>query len=161
MDWIRATKGKIDVPITEYVSNLINTEIEKGNKHKLKVCVGTDSQEKGKAFKFATVILLVIEGNGAMIMGKTEKDKNYHMTINERMLKEVNKSMNVAKDLCSVLDENDIPIEIHADINDDPSYLSNGAFKQAIGYIRGMGYEYKTKPEAFAASKGADRLAKT
>jgi predicted RNase H-related nuclease YkuK (DUF458 family) len=51
-------------------------------------------------------------------------------------------------------------MEIHADINPDPKWESNKALSQAIGYILGMGYEFKVKPSAWAASYCGDKYAK-
>jgi predicted RNase H-related nuclease YkuK (DUF458 family) len=35
-----------------------------------------------------------------------------------------------------------------------PKWESNKALQQAIGYILGMGYQFKIKPDAYAASSG-------
>jgi predicted RNase H-related nuclease YkuK (DUF458 family) len=51
-----------------------------------------------------------------------------------------------------------VALEVHADINSDPSFKSNVALKEAMGYILGMGYTFKAKPDAFASSYCADRL---
>ena len=60
--------------------------------------------------------------------------------------------------LCPILDQNNVELEVHADINTDPAFKSNVAFKDAMGYILGMGYVFKAKPHAFASSYCADRL---
>jgi hypothetical protein len=44
------------------------------------------------------------------------------------------------------------------DINTDISFKSNVALKEAMGYIKGMGYEFKAKPFAFASSSCADKV---
>jgi hypothetical protein len=56
------------------------------------------------------------------------------------------------------LDLYEVPLEIHADINPDPKHESNKALQQAVGYILGMGYEFKVKPESYCASHCADNL---
>jgi len=73
------------------------------------------------------------------------------------MVFEVGKSVEVAYELAPLLDLYDIPLEIHADINPDPNHESNKALQQAVGYILGMGYEFKVKPDAWAASSAADK----
>lgn len=159
MKWTRPTKGEIEVPILEYLEGLLDEEIGKGNQD-LRVCVGTDSQIKGNNFKFATVILLIVEGNGAMIMGKSEKEHKDHFSLNQRMLAEVKKSIDVADHIRAMLDDKGVPLEVHVDINNDVRYDSNQALQQAIGWVKGLGYYCETKPYAYAASKGADKIAK-
>lgn len=160
----------VTVPITEYLEDLIKTELDKG--YLLRVAVGTDSQRDGKKFKFATVILITVKedmGNG-VLKGHGGKmiDAVYYNTfkarrkegVNERMLYEVGKSIEVAYQISELLDKYGIKIEIHADINPDPRWESNKALSEAIGWILGMGYEFKIKPWAWASSFGADKYAK-
>jgi predicted RNase H-related nuclease YkuK (DUF458 family) len=49
-------------------------------------------------------------------------------------------------------------MEIHADINQDPMHQSYAAYHDAMGYTKGMGFTFKSKPDAFASSVCADRL---
>lgn len=80
------------------------------------------------------------------------------MSLKERMITEVSIAVNTAFDLCPTLDKYPVALEVHADINSDPSFKSNIALKEAMGYILGMGYTFKAKPDAFASSCCADRL---
>lgn len=49
--------------------------------------------------------------------------------------------------------------ELHLDINANPEFASNEVVKQAVGYIKGTcDIEPKIKPDAWAASYGADKL---
>jgi predicted RNase H-related nuclease YkuK (DUF458 family) len=170
MKWERAGV-KINVPIKEYLEQLIKEELALN--HILAVSVGTDSQRcgNGKNYKFATVIMITVkEDIGGTIVGRGGKiiSSTYFITtfnknkegVNERMLTEVSKSIEVAYDISNLLDMYNIKMDIHADINPDPKWESNKALNQAIGYILGMGYEFKVKPSAFAASYVSDRYAK-
>ena len=74
------------------------------------------------------------------------------------MLYEVSKSLEVAYEIAPLLDLYGIKLEIHADINPDSKYESNKAFQSAVGYILGMGYEFKVKPDSYCASHCADNL---
>ena len=78
--------------------------------------------------------------------------------LKERMILEVAKSVEVAYELCPVLDQFDVELEVHADINTDPSFQSNTALREAMGYILGMGFIFKAKPDAFASSSCADKV---
>ena len=74
------------------------------------------------------------------------------------MITEVAKSIQIAYELCDLLDQYDVDLEVHADINSNPQFESNVALKEAIGYIMGMGFAFKVKPDAFASSSCADKL---
>jgi predicted RNase H-related nuclease YkuK (DUF458 family) len=145
----------INEPILEYLEGLIEKGLENGKA--LRVCIGTDSQRHGRGYKYATAIVLVTEGNGGIIIYSTEFIKG-KPGINERMINEVQKSIEVAYEICPLLDLYDVKLEVHADINQNPDHDSNKALKQAVGYIQGMGYEFKVKPDAFASSTCADNL---
>ena len=80
------------------------------------------------------------------------------MTIRERMIHEVGKSVEIAYSLCDLLDKYDVALEVHADINTDPHFKSNTALRDAMGYILGMGFVFKAKPDAFASSSCADKV---
>ena len=181
MNWKRINNGPITEPILEYLEKLFDDEIDKG--YKLRVAVGTDSQKSGKGYKFATVILVMTEvslgfekngteimsGKGAMIIAATwweamkasTKAKRHREieVLNQRMLLEVSKSIEVAYEIQPLLELYGIKLEIHADINPDIYRgLSAGALSEAVGYIMGMGYDFKVKPWAYAASNAADSL---
>lgn len=80
------------------------------------------------------------------------------MTIKERMLLEVQQSIEVAYQLCPVLEKYGVDLEVHADINTNPNFQSNAALKEAMGYIMGMGFLFKAKPESFASTNCANKL---
>jgi predicted RNase H-related nuclease YkuK (DUF458 family) len=80
------------------------------------------------------------------------------ISIRERMIMEVAKSVEIAYSLCDLLDRYHVELEVHADINTDPHFQSNVALKEAMGYILGMGFAFKAKPDAFASSSCADKV---
>ena len=81
-----------------------------------------------------------------------------HFSLKERMLLEVSKSIEIAYELCSVLDAYHVEMEVHADINTDPNFKSHDSLKEAMGYIIGMGFTFKAKPDAFASSYCANKV---
>ena len=95
---------------------------------RLKVCIGTDSQVKGQETEFATVIVFLREGHGGFMFIHNEKSRHQ------------------------------FTIKVHADINTNPQFKSNDALKEAMGYILGMGFAFKAKPEAFASSSCANKV---
>ena len=166
--WRRVDHGIINEPLVDYLEGLIETQLELGNT--LKLCIGTDSQVKGKGFKYATAIILEMKqpmgivagemtykGLGAKVISGVFFEKQLPR-IKERMLKEVQLSINVGYHLLDLVEVYEVDLEIHADVNPKEDAGSNCALKEAIGFMTGMGFKYKVKPDAYAASSGADKL---
>ena len=155
MRWRKFNGQPIESNITDAVEAVIKRETEAG--YKLKVCIGTDSQVKGAETEFATVIVFLREGHGGFMFIHNEKTTQRY-TIKERMLVEVAKSIEIAYELCNLFTLYEVDMEVHADINTNPSFKSNDALKEAMGYILGMGFAFKAKPEAFASSSCANKM---
>ena len=155
MTWRKFSGEIIQSPIMEEVEKAIEREHLLGNK--LKVCIGTDSQVKGAVTDFATVIVFIREARGAFMFIHQERTSQ-KMSIKERMLCEVQKSIDIAYKLCDLLDVYEVDLEVHADINTNPMFKSNQALHEAMGYILGMGFVFKAKPEAFASSYCANKM---
>ena len=153
--WRKFSGEPLRQPIIDEVSEAIRREYLQGNK--LKVCIGTDSQVKCSATDFATVIVFVREKRGAFMYIHQERSF-VPMTIKERMLAEVQRSIEIAYALCDILERYQIELEVHADINTNPSFKSNQALSDAMGYIMSMGFVFKAKPEAFASSACANKV---
>jgi predicted RNase H-related nuclease YkuK (DUF458 family) len=155
MRWRKFNGDTISLPIKSAVEDAIKRETENG--FRLKVCIGTDSQVKGLETEFATVIVFLRERCGGFMFIHNERTFQ-KFSIKERMLVEVAKSIEVAYELCDLFTLYDVDMEVHADINTNPSFKSNEALKEAMGYILGMGFAFKAKPEAFASSSCANKI---
>jgi predicted RNase H-related nuclease YkuK (DUF458 family) len=153
--WRKLSGERIKIPITDEVTNVLMKEREAG--YELKVCIGTDSQVKGKIIEFATVIVFIRKGKGGFMYIHNEIIRQ-KMSIKQRMLMEAGKSVEVAYTLCNIFSRYSVDMEVHADINTNPNFKSNGALKEAMGYIVGMGFAFKAKPEAFASSSCANKV---
>ncbi len=155
MAWKRYNGTEIKEEITEEIERTITSEIKIG--HQLSICVGTDSQVKGDQTEFATVIVFLRKRQGGFMFINKEKSSQ-KMSLKERMIQEVSKSVTIAYSIAPVLEKYNINLEVHADINEDPGHKSHVAFRDAMGYILGMGFEFKAKPNAFASSYCADKM---
>ncbi len=153
--WRKLNGEQILRPIEDEVRKAIVHEKENGNE--LKVCIGTDSQVKGKETEFATVIVFIRKGKGGFMYIHNEMSLQ-KMSIKERMLIEVAKSIDIAYQLCRLFTLYNVEMEVHADINTDPNFKSHDAFKEAMGYIMGMGFVFRAKPHAFASSSCANKV---
>ena len=161
--WRKLSGQIIEGDIEDEVRKTVIREIEEGNQ--LKVCIGTDSQVKAcasgkkgeKETDFASVIVFVRKGKGGFMYIRNEVTTQ-KMHIKERMLLEVAKSIEVAYALCNIFTMYGVDMEVHADINTNPNFKSNDALKEAMGYIQGMGFAFKAKPDAFASSSCANKV---
>ncbi|MCS6934575.1 MAG: ribonuclease H-like YkuK family protein [Chitinophagales bacterium] len=147
--WHRLDGSTVPLPISQAVENALIHEKELGNE--IKVCIGTDSQVRGNETEFATVIVMLRKGKGGFMF------INYYKTtqklgLKERLLTEVSRSIEIAYHLCPLFDKYNTDLEVHADINTNPRFGSNTALSEAMGYILSMGFTFKAKPEAHAAS---------
>ena len=155
MEWRRLNGQRIEKPLLTAVEETIRRENAEG--YKLKVCIGTDSQVIGAEVHFATVIVFLREKRGGFMFISNDRSQR-KMTLRERMILEVGRSVEVAYALCELLDRFDVALEVHADINTDPAFESNKALKEAMGYILSIGFVFKAKPDAFASSCCADKV---
>ncbi|HMR91423.1 MAG TPA: ribonuclease H-like YkuK family protein [Chitinophagaceae bacterium] len=164
LQWRKLNGERLRIPIAEEVSRILMQERAMG--YDVKACIGTDSQVKGKVTTFATVIVFVRKGKGGFMYIRKEVTTQ-RMSIKQRMLEEVARSVEVAYGLCRLFSRHGVDMEVHADINTNPGFKSNDALKDAMGYIMGMfarpgetggGFAFRAKPDAFASSSCANKI---
>ena len=151
----RTRQGQIIDDLKQYVTDWIK------DKSDIKVYVGCDSQVHGKSICYAVSVCMYEKGKGAHIISKrTTETKTNNVsrkwepgTNSVRLWEEVNKSITVADEINGI----GVPIVIHVDYNSNPDELSNELYDSGIGYAMSKGYEAAGKPEAWAASKAADK----
>lgn len=156
MSWKTFSGMPLSDNICEMVEKALLQESNKG--YKVRICIGTDSQVYTHTINFASVIAFVREKQGGFMFFNKSSIRKNGMEIKERLIMEVGKSVEIAYQINEVLIKYGIPLEVHADINQDEDFLSHIALKEALGYIKGMGFDFKVKPDAFASSSCADRL---
>ena len=108
----------------------------------IQILVGCDSQNKGLSTHYAVVVVLYSEGHGGhVIFRKWRVPRENVRTI--RLLNEAWYSVETAE----LLRKAGLPKPrwIDLDLNPDPKYKSNEAFRQAVGLCEGMGYEIRFK----------------
>ncbi len=157
--WRKYDGTAITAPIKEAVEATLIEEARLGNE--IKVCIGTDSQVYGRRTDYATVILFHRKGRGGYMYINTASSENRmerKRMLKERLLTESVRSIEIAYHLCELFDKYDVDLEVHADINTNPRFKSNDSLSEAMGYILGMGFTFKAKPEAYAASYCANKV---
>lgn len=134
-----------------------------------KLYIGTDSVRFNKNnewyAKYASVCVVHMNGkNGCKVFKHRSIERDYDIRKNRpslRLMNEVIKSCELYMQLAPYIDEFDV--EIHLDVNTNPLHGSNCVAVQAAGYVLGVTgiskKNIKLKPDALAASFGADHFA--
>jgi predicted RNase H-related nuclease YkuK (DUF458 family) len=141
----------------ETLKSLLNKDYE------WEVAIGTDSQIRGRYFRFISVICLYRKGKGGFYYYKTTSVPRRFFPVNNqkmRMFDEVGKSINLALEVEKFLGGLAKPV-----IHIDASIPKNGAFtssfsEQLKGYVLASGYSCMLKPESYVANCIADRHSK-
>lgn len=126
------------------------------------IFVGTDSQRLRKRFTvlYAMVICMYRKGKGAHIIYSKYKRTDIRDKYT-RLRTEVAYSLEIA----NYLTTNDVLLDpsimtIHIDLSPHVKNDSNKLYKEAMGWVQGMGYNCAAKPDAPAASYAADHVVK-
>lgn len=126
--------------------------------------IGTDSQHrktrKGRVCYFTSAIIAYKMGTGGVSIIHTDKTKPLS-SLRQRLLIETMRSVECAWFLDQQLSSNNsITIckpQIHLDVNPDKKHKSSQYLQELVGLVVGQGFEAVCKPNAWAASKLADR----
>ena len=141
----------------EDLSNTILTDITTAGTEDLEFYIGGDSQASLNNVKFTVAIIMIKKGKGGRGYYKNVTPLETTMTLQQRLFMETFKAVKVALWLNPLLESIGYKVnEIHTDLNPNPKYASYEMVQTCLGYIRGMGFEGKTKPDSWAASSVAD-----
>lgn len=145
--------GKKEIISIEKIYDILNTVI-KSKDHK--VIIGSDSVKLEDVFVFTKAICILnkefYDRRYFYLKQKISDDR--YSDLSKRLLKETSDSIGLALLLKERF--NNINIEIHADVNNDPKHMSSRYRNMIAGYINGCGFDVKTKPDSFVASSIAD-----
>ncbi|MCE3281579.1 MAG: hypothetical protein K0Q66_316, partial [Chitinophagaceae bacterium] len=122
--WRKLDGTRIKRSIDDEVRAVLVNEMAAG--HSITVCIGTDSQVKGRTTEFGTVIVFIRKGKGGFMYITNETCKR-RMPVKQRMLEEVQRSIDIAFRLCDLFIAFNVEMEVHADINTSPNFKSNEA----------------------------------
>lgn len=149
------TYGSID---QAQVVSLMRDFVQQNTEREYRLIVGSDSLpgHDGQAY-LVTAIVLHRVGNGGIYYWKRKLSNKIH-TLRDRMYAEALASIAMAQHLESITELQPLltnHIEIHVDVGQDGP--TRDMIKELVGMIIAHGYQARTKPESFAASKVADR----
>lgn len=140
--------------LAEYVKKYLKLN----SKYKTKIYLGTDSQNKKYTTNYATTLVFHLGDSGCHVIYTREKGPKFPVDqYFNRLWGEVERSVKVAQ----YLKHNGIMVEhIGLDFNSDPKRKSHQLVKAALGYVEGLGFKGKVKPDMLPAIKAADDLAR-
>lgn len=124
-----------------------------------RLIIGTDSQLREDAC-FVTAIVIHRVGKGGRYY-YTKENERMGRSLKQRIFIEAAKSLGVASRLAEKLAENgygDLNVEIHLDIGQNGE--TKDLIREIVGMVTGTGFEAKIKPDAYGATKVADKHSK-
>jgi predicted RNase H-related nuclease YkuK (DUF458 family) len=122
-----------------------------------KIIIGTDSANHGTT-DFVSAIVVYRVGHGGRFFWRRITSKNKIVNLRKRIYEEVMMSLKLASEVLFNLSQNKnlkFDFEVHVDIGSKGE--TKEMLQEIIGMVRGSGFEVRTKPESYGASKVADR----
>ena len=121
--------------------------------------IGSDSQNIGNFSVYGIVIVFHKNNKGGHVLYTKRSIPRIHERDKyTRLLKEAEYSIELADYL--VANGIQKPTFIDLDLNPDPKYASNQVLRAAVGWVEGMGYKVRIKPNSLVASYVADLVCK-
>ncbi len=122
-----------------------------------RIIIGTDSANH-ETTDFVSALVIYRVGHGGRFFWRRIVSKNKISNLRSRIYEEVMLSLKLANEVLFNLSQNQdlkFDFEVHVDIGSQGE--TKEMLQEIIGMVRGSGFEVKTKPESFGASKVADR----
>jgi len=150
--------SKGEMSFHEVISDIVGIMEHDPDNH-YEVIVGTDSHSNSgpKEMDFVTAIIIHTVGKGGRYFWKRSRERNIY-TLRQKIYKEATLSFELARALMEELEQQtllDYNLEIHVDVGERGK--TREIIDEVVGYIRGGGFNVKTKPDAYGASCVADK----
>ena len=155
-EFISPTFGRLSL---DAVFSRLVDYINEDPAQKYNLIIGTDSFLNTETLFVSAVIVHRIGHGGRYFYTRNRRKKMENMR--QRIFYEATMSIELASRLREMLNVNGfkrLPVEIHLDIGDNGA--TKEVVKEVVGMVTGSGYEAKTKPDSYGASKVADRHSK-
>ena len=120
------------------------------------VHIGTDSLQSGRKTHFVTVVVVLTPRRGGRVAYVREVVRRID-SLRERLLGEVWRSVSLGLELTPVVPGD---LTVHIDANPVVTYRSSAHVQELVGLVVGQGFKAAIKPESWAATHCADRVAR-
>lgn len=121
------------------------------------IIIGTDSCSQRNLVEYVTALVVHRIGKGGIYFWQ-KATQNKIFSLKQRIYEEAFFSLGLAQRLVGEFKLDGFSaynLEIHVDIG--PNGKTRDLISEIVGMIRGNGFKVKTKPDAYGASKVADR----
>lgn len=155
-EFFSPTFGKLSF---EEVFGKLVEYIEEDSHYRYSIIVGTDSFLAAETLFISAIIIHRIGRGGRYFYKKIRHRKIENLR--QRIFYETSLSLEAAAMLKAKLSENGfakLPVEIHLDVGENGD--TKDIIREVVGMVTGSGYAAVTKPNAYGASKVADRHSK-
>jgi len=156
MDFHSPTYGKLS--FHQMFARLVDYMSEDPEQH-YHLIIGTDSLLSDRTC-FVTAIIVHRVGHGGRYFYRKMFNRKME-SLRQRILVETSLSLETAGMLSAELSRNghsELPVEIHLDVG--PNGDTKRIIREVVGMVTGSGYLAVTKPDAYGASKVADKHSK-
>jgi len=157
-----------EISVSEMITAIKNF-IDESPKRSYKLVIGTDSHEKNstddadssgskREVSLVTAVVIHRKGFGGKYFWYKQQPKRVY-SLREKIKEETNASLLFAlsfvPEVRKVLNGQSPMLEIHLDVGNKGE--TREMVNEVVGMITGNGFEAKTKPDSYAASKVADK----
>lgn len=120
--------------------------------------IGTDSLQAGRSTRFVTVLVLLQQGKGGRVAYRRRVVPRIR-SLRERLLREVWYSVTLGLDLNALVPDSS-ELTLHVDANPVQAHRSSRYVQELVGMVVGQGFKAVVKPQSWAATHAADRIAR-
>ncbi|MGH2452982.1 MAG: ribonuclease H-like YkuK family protein [bacterium] len=156
MDFVSPTHGKL--PFDEMFRRLVGY-MEEEPDQQYHLIIGTDSL-LSEDTTFVTAIVVHRVGHGGRYFYRKQRNRKME-SLRQRILFETSLSLESASRIAGELARNGyskLPVEIHLDVGEHGE--TRNIIREVVGMVTGSGFAAVTKPDAYGASKVADKHSK-
>lgn len=156
MDFVSPTHGKL--PFDQMFNRLVGF-MEEEPDQQYHLIIGTDSL-LSEDTTFVTAIVVHRVGHGGRYFYRKQRNRKME-SLRQRILFETSLSLETASRIAGELARNGyskLPVEIHLDVGEHGE--TRNVIREVVGMVTGSGFAAVTKPDAYGASKVADKHSK-
>jgi uncharacterized protein len=159
ISFLSPSKGHVGL---KQLINEIAEFIKEDSQSFYSVIIGSDSQAKRingqPEIDFVTAVVVHRRGKGARYFWRKEREHRIY-ALQDKIRQETSMSVELAgylvPELRKSVSVSTYDFEIHVDVG--PIGPTREMIKEVVGWVTGMGYTVKTKPESYGASSVADK----
>lgn len=149
--WKTLHREPVENIVDEIAEIIMNSETDR------EIHIGTDAQKHGKFTDFVTAVVILDPGKGGRAFyAKTRLP--FMKSVQHKLFTEVGLSLEIALELCTIVDAEQI--QIHVDANTNMKWQSAPFHQKLAGMVAGHGFKSILKPDAWCASHVADHAVK-